>query len=71
LANRRRVVPPKLVQLTYTFPLQTPPLLGQALDAAHSVDARQGLTSVRIRACHEGNYAMRNILSAARTEDKQ
>jgi hypothetical protein len=22
-------------------------------------------------ACHEGNYAMRNILSAARTEDKQ
>ena len=22
-------------------------------------------------ACHEGNYAMRNILSAARTEDKK
>jgi hypothetical protein len=21
-------------------------------------------------ACHEGNYAMRNILSAARTEDR-
>ena len=43
--------------------------LGEAMDVRDEPDARRVAAAVRY-ACHEGNYGLRNILSAARAEER-
>jgi hypothetical protein len=55
----------------YEVTVSDPATFSRPWTAALSLKTSSRLTDVHEYACHEGNYAMRNILSAARAAEKQ